>query len=365
MAVATETPTSDLEASFLADLTGAGKTSPEATTPTTTDDAATETETDAGDTDAGTETDADAAATTDSTTTDAEATATDDAVTTEDDSPTAIRDYFKEKLGPKSHAWLDTFKTDDDFEQAVNEQNKLIGRRNEDAEVGKWVRATGLTAQEIAAVAASRGNGDTKTASATTGTNGDEWNPAWVHTNAKTGAWEPTASAPADIENRIARYRVRLADAMADPAKLAEFIKPFIAKDIDAKTQAVRQEAEAKSAQTEQTRAFEAWQESKKALLLTDNGVTPLGAKVNEYLSSGTINPGLDWVAQAEAALKLASADLRPQPAKKPIPAKAKHQVAPAKGAAPKMTDHDFMEKYGDDIVQFAAWKERGELPAA
>jgi hypothetical protein len=59
----------------------------------------------------------------------------------------------------------------------------------------------------------------------------------------------------------------------------------------------------------------------------------------------------------------MAAAELAPKQIRKPIPAKAKHQVAPAKVAPPSMTDHDFMEKYGDDIGQFVAWKDRGELP--
>jgi hypothetical protein len=279
-----------------------------------------------------------------------------------EDSPTAIREYIKEQLGTEAHAWLDTFKTDEDLLKGIHEQNKLIGKKSEDAEIGKWVKSLGVSAQELADLVASKGVTPVVKPSGDPSSNG-EWKSEWI-TIDKDGKVTPTAKAPSDIAERIKRRQVEFAEAVYDDDKLAERVRAKLLKDVDARTQAIRNESAEQAARTAQEQSFQAWQKSKETLFVSEGGtITPLGERVNEYLNSGKINPQLDWVEQGELALKMAVADAAPKPTKKPIPAKAKHQVAPAGGTAAKMTDEAFFKKYGDDLLQFATWKETGELP--
>jgi len=280
----------------------------------------------------------------------------------ETDDPSAIRRYFKEKMGPDAHAWIDSFTDDDALIKGIENQTALIGRRHADSQVVKYLQDNGITAQELETLIANKGK--------PAGNNGnEEWNPKWVTINAK-GQVSPTASAPPDIEARIARRQALVAEAMFDDEKMAALVAPHIGKDIDSKAKAAQQELQAQMAQQEEQRSFAGWvNEPKHRNLLYiegTNDLTPLGKLMESRLQSGKISRELPLVEQAEDAFDWAVAKSQKQPDKKPVVnPKGKHQATPAGGTARRMTAEDFFKKYGNGLAQWVEYNATGALPTA
>ena len=126
-----------------------------------------------------------------------------------------------------------------------------------------------------------------------------------------------------------------------------------------------QQNLQQEMANQEQQRAFRDWQNQKRSLLYvgeTDT-LTPLGKLVNQRLNSGRISRSLSWVEQAEDALDWAVAKSKPNPEKREINLKGKHQATPASGKPHKMSPDDFFKKYGDRLADWAAYNNTGKLP--
>lgn len=272
-----------------------------------------------------------------------------------------IRSYSRDLLGDDAKAWLGTFKSDEDLIKSAWETKQLVGRRNQDSEFVRNLQSLGVTAQDIQQLVAARSDKSSETTPADV-----EWDPSWITVD-ETGKWIPTAKGRAqmDIDGKIDRYRARLTEAMADPAKLAEMLMPHLAPNLDKSAKDSKAEIEARIAADRNQREFDDWQREKKEVLFAGESFTPLGKRVKEILDSGDINPGLSFREQADKAFKWAMAESRTAASpKKPVSPKAKHQIPQAPGKKSTLTDEEFFKKYGTSLAPFAKWKATGELPS-
>ncbi len=290
---------------------------------------------------------------------------------TDDADASAIRDYFKESLGDESHAWIDQYQNDDELVKGVGELQKLLGRRTDDGNVAKWLRDNNITASDVQGIIDERQSPPAKSNETSTK---DEWNPEWAAFD-KQGTLIPTASAPADFEARAEKRMAMMREAFLDPAKMYKnFIQPHLEKELAASAGTTQEETAQQIAEVQNTQRLETWKAGKHNLLFVEGteNPTPLGAKVHEYLTAGrhpklgVLDKSKPWDEQADVALAWATADSQPkQPIEKTVPAKAKHQVAPAKGTAQKLSPAEFFKKYGTDLQLFTKYMETGELPVA
>lgn len=258
----------------------------------------------------------------------------------------------------------DKYADDDSLLEGLENLAKKIGERDQASGIVAWLQEAGITQEDLMAISNSKKNGNGKPSANGNGNGTPDWDESWFTVNAK-GEIVATADAPADFDARATRWRNKMTRALYSPTEMKKMLGIVSQDDIEATVAKTREQLLAGQAQRDQAQEIGTWATEKRNVLYGDDGtITPLGKKVNEILASGELNPEIPFRKRAERALQLAAADIAPKPTKKPLPPVAKRQAPVMPGTQNKMTDRQFFEKYGRDLKAFAAFKERGELPA-
>lgn len=291
---------------------------------------------------------------------DAAADATADAAGGADDQdePT-VRSWAKDVLGG-DRDWLDKYKDDEAFIRGIDELQKKLGERNDAGRIVEYMQQQGITPADLQRLVADKSKGPQPAAAST----GPEWDPKWISVGAD-GSWTPTASAPADIEAKIRSHRAKLNEAMADPAKLAEFLRPYLSQDLKAATETTKAEVERRLAQESDQRASQDLADKHAATLFVDgkprplatvspDGLTPFGSRVAELASDQDLwSPTLPWHKRLERAMKFAADEQKPSPQTKAVPPVAKRQSVPAAGKKQEISDEEAYKKANGDLAAF------------
>jgi hypothetical protein len=249
------------------------------------------------------------------------------------------------------------------------EAYKTVGRKNEDAELGRWLRQQGVEPSQIAAAIQSiRGQQPQQAQQPQQNPQaaGDFFDPRWITTDQK-GQVIPTSLAPSDIEQRYARHIATQTQRLLNldqeiERRVAEAIakaKPEIGQEaLSATERRMREEREGAEARE--------WAQRNRDLLWVNGQVggnmTPLAATIEDKMRH--IDPNMPWAERLDLAKSWAIAERKPEPQKRQVPVTAKRQQAPAAQPAKKITEAEFEKMFPNaSLLEHQVFDETGELP--
>lgn len=260
-----------------------------------------------------------------------------EAAEADQEDPLQITKYYDETKSRKRAAQL---KDDDAFFDWVDNMESLVGRRDEDAQLGKQIRAQlAEKPLELARLLAGDLKTPEKPSLAKDAEDTPEFDVSWITENEK-GELVPAPGAPSDVAVRYRRY---LKEMQATPKEVRGL------KEQLSKLEKRLEENQEKAAEERQNTAVDAFCDKHRKVLFVDGekakGLTAQGEQV---LSEYERLHGGDAVALLESSVDHVLARQPKLSPGRPSPKATRQPALAAKGPAGKTVDQRLLDDQGN-----------------